>query len=60
VVGLLVVTALHLARPAFTAGWPYVLVAATALGLTVWTKVHPLVILLGGAVGGAVCGLLRG
>jgi chromate transporter len=60
VVGLLVVTALHLARPAVASGWPYAVIAAAALGLAVWTKVHPLVILLGGSVGGAVYGLLRG
>lgn len=58
VVGLLVVTALHLARPAFAAGWPYAGVAAVALGLAIWTHVHPLVILVGGAGGGAVYGLL--
>ena len=60
VVGLLVVTALHLARPTFASGWPYALVAAAALALAVWTKLHPIMILLGGAVIGAVYGLLRG
>jgi chromate transporter len=58
VVGLLVVTALHLARPAVASGWPYAGVAVAALGLAVWTKVHPIVILLGGAGVGAVYGLL--
>ena len=58
VVGLLVVTALHLARPAFASGWPYAGVAAAALGLAVWTKLHPIVILVGGVVAGALYGLL--
>lgn len=60
VVGLLVVTALHLSRTAFASGWPYAGVAAAALGLAVWTKVHPIVILVGGAVVGALYGLLKG
>jgi chromate transporter len=60
VVGLLMVTALHLAQPAFTSGWPYVLVAAAALGLAVWTTLHPMMILLSGAIIGAVYGLLQG
>jgi chromate transporter len=60
VVGLLVVTALHLARPAFTSGWLYVVVAAAALGLAVWTKLHPIMILLGGTIVGALYGLLKG
>jgi chromate transporter len=58
VVGLLVVTALHLARPAFASGWPYAGVAGVALGLALWTKVHPIVLLIGGTVVGAVYGLL--
>jgi chromate transporter len=60
VVGLLVVTALHLARPAFTSGWLYVVVAAAALGLAVWTKLHPIMMLLGGTIVGALYGLLKG
>jgi chromate transporter len=60
VVGLLVVTALHLARSAFASGWPYALVATAALGLAMWTKLHPIIILLGGAVIGAAYGLLQG
>jgi len=55
-----VVTTLHLAGPAFASGWPHALVAAAALGLAVWTKLHPMVILLGGAVVGALYGLLKG
>jgi len=58
VVGLLAVTALHLARPVFAAGWLYAIVASAALGLAVWTKLHPLMILVGGAVAGAVYGLV--
>jgi chromate transporter len=60
VVGLLVVTALHLARPSFAAGWPYAGIAGVALVLALWTKLHPMVILLGGAVVGTVYGLLKG
>jgi chromate transport protein ChrA len=58
VVGLLVVTALHLARNAFTSE-VHVGIAGVALVLALWTKLHPMVILLGGAVGGAVYGLLK-
>ena len=58
VVGLLVVTALHLARPSFSSGWPYAGIAGVALALALWTKVHPIVLLLGGAVVGVVYGLL--
>ena len=60
VVGLLVVTALHLARPVFSAGWPYAVVAAVALALALWTKIHPIGLLVGGTVIGAVYGLLSG
>ena len=59
VVGLLVVTALHLARTAF-ASEIHVGIAALALGLALWTKLNPLVLLLGGAVVGALYGLLKG
>jgi chromate transport protein ChrA len=60
VVGLLVVTALSLARPSFSSGWPYAGIAGVALALALWTKVHPIVLILGGAVVGAVYGLLKG
>jgi chromate transporter len=60
VVGLLVVTALHLARPTFASGWPYAGIAGVALILALWTKIHPIVLLGGGAVVGAVYGLLVG
>ena len=59
VVGLLVVTALHLARTAFSSG-VYAGIAGVALVLALWTKLHPIVILLGGAVVGTVYGLLKG
>ena len=60
VVGLLVVTALHLVQPAFASGWPYAGVVAAALALAVWTKLPPIIILLGGTVVGALYGLLTG
>ena len=53
VVGLLVVTALHLGRNAFASG-VHAGIAGVALVLALWTKLHPMVILLGGAVVGAV------
>lgn len=58
VVGLLVVTALHLARSAF-ASEVHAGIAGVALVLALWTKLHPIVILLGGAVVGTVYGLLK-
>ena len=57
VVGLLVVTALHLSRSAFTSEL-HVGIAAVALGLALWTKLNPIVLLLGGAVIGALYGLV--
>ena len=59
VVGLLVVTAFHLGRSAFSSG-VYVGIAGIALPLAMWTKLHPILILLGGGVIGAVYGLLKG
>jgi hypothetical protein len=38
----------------------YIGIAGIALALALWTKLHPIVILLGGAVGGALYGLLKG
>ena len=58
VVGLLVVTALHLARSAFTSE-VHAGIAGVALALALWTKLHPMVILLGGTVVGTVYGLLK-
>lgn len=57
VVGLLAVTALDIARHTFVA-WPYVVIAAVALPLALWTKMHPILILLGGAVVGMALGML--
>jgi chromate transporter len=59
VVGLLVVTALHLSRSAFSSE-VHVGIAGVALALALWTKLHPMLILLGGAVIGALYGLLKG
>jgi chromate transporter len=58
VVGLLVVTALHLARNTFSSG-VYAGIAGVALALALWTKLHPMIILLGGAVVGTAYGLLQ-
>ncbi|MCL4371357.1 MAG: chromate transporter [Chloroflexi bacterium] len=57
VVGLLGVTALSLARQTFT-GWPYALIAVLALLLALRTKIHPFLILVGGAVLGVLFGFL--
>jgi len=59
VVGLLGVTALTIARHSFT-HWAYVLIAVIALGLALWTKVHPILILIGGLAMGWVIGALTG
>jgi chromate transporter len=60
VIGLLGVTAFSLGRSAFgswpSIGWPFVAIAVAALVLSVKTKVHPVLILLGGALSGAVAG----
>jgi chromate transport protein ChrA len=48
VVGLLGVTALSLAKHSLT-HWAYALIAIVALVLALWTKVHPMLILIGGA-----------
>ena len=53
VVGLQLVTAYDLARHTFT-GWLPVLLALVALGLTVGTKLHPVAMLLGGALIGMI------
>src|SRR4029453_1497481 len=55
--GLLVVTAFALGRNAF-ASKVHIGIAVAALALALWTKLHPIVILLGGAVVGAVYALL--
>ena len=55
VVGLQGVIAFDLARQAFT-GRGYVIVALVALALSLLTKVHPILILIGGAAAGAAIG----
>jgi chromate transporter len=57
VVGLLGVTALSIAKQSFT-HWAYALIALTALGLALRTKLHPILILVGGVVLGWVIGAL--
>ena len=47
-VGLLGVTALSIAKQSFT-HWGYAVMAMIALGLALWTKVHPMLILIGSA-----------
>jgi chromate transporter len=59
VVGLLGVTALSLARQGVT-HWAYALIAVIALALALWTKVHPILILIGGFAMGWVIGALTG
>jgi chromate transporter len=51
VVGLLGVTALSLARSAVVS-WPYAAIAVVALVLALWTRLHPILILMGGAAAG--------
>jgi chromate transporter len=46
VVGLLGVTALSIAKQSFT-HWGYAVIALIALVLALWTKVHPILILIG-------------
>jgi chromate transporter len=59
VVGLLGVTALSIAKHSFT-HWAYALIAIVALVLALWTKVHPILILIGGAAIGWGIGALTG
>ena len=59
VVGLLGVTALSIAKQSVT-HWGYGMIAVIALGLALWTKLHPLVILLGSAAIGWGIGALMG
>jgi chromate transporter len=59
VVGLLGVTALNLAQYSVT-HWGYALIALVASGLALWTKAHPLLILIGGAALGWIIGALTG
>lgn len=59
VVGLLGVTALSMAMQSLT-HWGYALIAIAALVLALWTKVHPILILIGGAAIGWGIGALTG
>jgi len=59
VVGLLGVTALSIARHSFT-HWYYALIAIVVLGFSLWTKVHPILLLIGCAVIGWGIGALTG
>lgn len=56
VIGLLLVTASSIAQSAF-AHWGFAAIAAAALVLAVRTKLHPFLILLGGAAAGGLIGM---
>ena len=57
VVALLVVSAVGIVRATFT-GWPYALIAALALALAASRKLHPFLILAGGAALGVILSAL--
>ncbi len=57
VIGLLVVTAWSIAQSAFV-HWTFAGVAALALVLAVWTKLHPFFILMSGAGAGGLIGMI--
>jgi len=57
VIGLLGITVFTLGRYAFH-GWVYVVICGGALALALFTKVSPILILIGGTVFGAVAGPL--
>jgi len=57
VIGLLGITAFTLGRYAFH-GWLYVVISGVALALALFTKVSPILILIGGTVLGAMAGPL--
>lgn len=59
VVGLLGVTALNIARHSLT-HWAYALIAIIVLGLALRTKVHPILLLIGGAALGWIIGAWTG
>ena len=59
VVGLLSVTAWTIARQSVT-HWAYALIAMIAFGLALRTKIHPLLILIGGVALGWVIGVATG
>jgi chromate transporter len=56
VAGLLGVTALSLARQSVT-HWAYALIVVISLALALWTKVHPILILISGFAVGWVIGM---
>ena len=55
-VGLLGVAALNLARESVT-HWSYLFITAASLVLSLRTKIHPALLLLGGLVVGALFGI---
>lgn len=55
VVGLQLATAYDMARHAMT-GWVYVVIGLVALALSLGTKIHPVVLLIGGAMIGVAMG----
>jgi len=57
VIGLLEITVFALGRYAFS-DWLYWVIAALALGLSLFTKVSPILILIGGTILGALVGPL--
>jgi chromate transporter len=59
VVGLLGVTVLSIAKHSMT-HWGYAVIAVIALVLALWTKVHPILILIGAAAIGWGIGALMG
>ena len=59
VVGLLGVTALSIAKHSFP-HWAYALITVVALVVALWTKVNPILILIGGAAIGWGIGALMG
>jgi len=59
VVGLLGVTALHIATQSVT-HWAYALIVVLVLGFALRTKVHPLLLLIGGVAVGWAIGVLTG
>ncbi len=55
VIGLLGVTMISLGRSAFADFIPgYILIAVAAAAISIFTKIHPIWILLGGVVGGVI------
>jgi chromate transporter len=59
VVGFFGVMALNIAKQSFT-HWAYALIAIVALGLALWTKVHPILLRIGGMALGWGIGVVIG